>query len=116
MASRTTWEGYLKVSLLSIPVKAHTAATPGKGRIGFHLLHAKCNSRIKYKKVDAETGREVEADDIIKGTRSAKGSTSKLIGGTRRGRAAHTRPLAGLCDLCNRRRRLRRRHALHARL
>lgn len=72
MASRTSWEGYLKVSLLSIPVKAHNATVPGRGRIGFHQLHAKCNSRIKYKKVCPIHG-EVPNDEIVSGYEQEKG-------------------------------------------
>lgn len=71
MAPRTSWEGYLKVSLLSIPVKAYSATVSGKGRIGFHLLHAKCNSRIKYKKVCPIHG-EVPNDEIVSAFEKAK--------------------------------------------
>src|SRR5438105_7169443 len=86
VAPRAYWKGYLKLSLVSCPISLFPA-TSEREKISFHQLHKQTGNRIKYKKVDAETGREVEADDIIKGTRSAKGSTSKLIGGTRRGRA-----------------------------
>jgi len=51
MALRSTWEGYLRLNLLSVPVKAYSATVTGRGKIGFHLIHSKCNSRIKYKKV-----------------------------------------------------------------
>ena len=72
MASRTSWEGYLRVSLLSIPVKAHNATVPGKGRIGFHQLHAKCHSRIRYKKVCPIHG-EVSNEEIVPGYEVSKG-------------------------------------------
>ena len=71
MPSRTSWEGYLKVSLLSVPVKAYTATVSGKGRIGFHLLHAKCHSRIRYKKVCPIHG-EVSNDEIVSGYEQSK--------------------------------------------
>jgi DNA end-binding protein Ku len=71
MPSRTSWEGYLKVSLLSVPVKAYTATAAGKGRIGFHQLHAKCHSRIRYKKVCPIHG-EVSNDEIVSGYEQEK--------------------------------------------
>ena len=71
MPSRTSWEGYLKISLLSVPVKAYTATVTGKGRIGFHLLHAKCHSRIRYKKVCPIHG-EVSNDEIVSGYEQEK--------------------------------------------
>jgi DNA end-binding protein Ku len=72
MASRTSWEGYLKLNLLSIPVKAYNAAASGGGKIGFHLIHATCHSRIRYEKVCPEHG-EVPDDEIVKAFEFAKG-------------------------------------------
>jgi DNA end-binding protein Ku len=68
VASRAYWKGYLKLSLVSCPISLFPA-TPEREKISFHQLHKQTGNRIKYKKVDAETGREVEADDIIKGYR-----------------------------------------------
>ena len=64
MASRTSWEGYLKLNLLSVPVKAYNAASSGGGKIGFHLIHTKCHERIRYKKV-CPTHGEVPNDEIV---------------------------------------------------
>lgn len=71
MPLRTSWEGYLKVSLISVPVKAYSASVSGRGQIGFHLLHAKCHSRIRYKKVCPIHG-EVPNDEIVSGYEHAK--------------------------------------------
>jgi DNA end-binding protein Ku len=71
MASRPSWEGVLAFNLISIPVKAYNAIGAG-GKIGFHLLHAKCNQRIRYKKVCPIHG-EVSNDEIISGYEIAKG-------------------------------------------
>ncbi len=71
MAMRSSWEGYLRLNLISVPVKAFSATTAGRGRIGFHLLHAKCNSRIRYKKVCPIHG-EVRNDEIVSGYEHAK--------------------------------------------
>ena len=63
MSQRPSWEGYLKPNLLSVPVKAYTAGVSGKGRIGFHQLHAGCGSRINRAKLlrRAADAREVRA-------------------------------------------------------
>src|SRR6188768_82195 len=72
MAPRAYWKGYLKLSLVSCPVALYPAASE-REKISFHQLHKQTGNRIRYKKVDAETGREVEADDIIKGFEVSKG-------------------------------------------
>lgn len=72
MASRTSWEGYLKLDLLAVPVKAYNAAASGGGKIGFHLIHAKCHGRIRYKKVCPVHG-EVPNDEIVSAYEVAKG-------------------------------------------
>src|SRR5947208_3034048 len=71
MAMRSSWEGYLRLNLISVPVKAFSATVSGKGRIGFHLLHSTCNSRIRYKKVCPIHG-EVPNDEIVSAYEHAK--------------------------------------------
>jgi DNA end-binding protein Ku len=66
MAARTTWDGYLRLNLLSVPVKAYSATVSGRGKIGFHQIHAACNSRIRYKKTCPIHG-EVPNDEIVSG-------------------------------------------------
>jgi DNA end-binding protein Ku len=72
MAPRAYWKGYLKLSLVSCPV-ALFPATSEREKISFHQLNKKTGNRIKYRKVDAETGDEVESSDIIKGYEVGKG-------------------------------------------
>ena len=72
MAPRAYWKGYLKLSLVSCPISLFPA-TSEREKISFHQLHKQTGNRIKYKKVDAETGREVESGDIIKGYEVSKG-------------------------------------------
>jgi DNA end-binding protein Ku len=72
MALRTAWEGYLRLNLLSVPVKAYSATVSGRGKIGFHQIHAKCNSRIRYKKTCPVHG-EVSHDEIVSGYEIADG-------------------------------------------
>src|SRR5438876_4735593 len=69
---RPSWSGFLKFNLISVPVKGYNAAAAGGGKIGFHLLHKKCNSRIRYKKVCPVHG-EVENDEIVSGYEYGKG-------------------------------------------
>jgi DNA end-binding protein Ku len=72
MAPRAYWKGYLKLSLVSCPI-ALFPATSEREKIRFHQINKETGHRIKYVKVDAETGDEVAADDIIKGYQVGKG-------------------------------------------
>jgi DNA end-binding protein Ku len=71
MAARSAWKGFLKLSLVSVPVKAYTAAASGGGEIHLNQLHAECHSRIQYKKV-CPTHGEVKQDQIVMGYEYAK--------------------------------------------
>ena len=77
MAPRAYWKGYLKLSLVSCPI-ALFPATSEREKISFHQLNKKTGNRIKYRKVDADTGDEVEAADIIKGYEVGKGEYIEL--------------------------------------
>ncbi len=72
MALRSSWEGFLRFNLIAVPVKAYSAGVASRGKIGFHLLHAKCHSRIRYQKVCPIHG-EVSKDEIVSGYEYAKG-------------------------------------------
>jgi DNA end-binding protein Ku len=72
MAARSSWEGYLKLNLVSVPVKAFSANTAGGGRIAFNQIHATCHRRIRYKKVCPIHG-EVSNDEIVPGFEVSKG-------------------------------------------
>jgi DNA end-binding protein Ku len=77
MAPRAYWKGYLKLSLVSCPI-ALFPATSEREKISFHQLDKKTGHRIKYRKVDAESGDEVESADIIKGYEVGKGDYIEL--------------------------------------
>ena len=66
MAARANWKGFLRLSLVTCPV-ALFPATSDAEKISFNQINRKTGHRIKYLKVDAETGDEVAADDIMKG-------------------------------------------------
>jgi DNA end-binding protein Ku len=77
MAPRAYWKGYLRLSLVSCPILLYPATTE-REKIRFHQLHKDTGHRIRYKKVDAETGREVEQDQIVKGYEASKGHYVEL--------------------------------------
>jgi DNA end-binding protein Ku len=72
VAPRAYWKGYLKLSLVSCPI-ALFPATSEREKVSFHQINKNTGHRIKYKKVDAETGEEVDSEDIIKGYEAGKG-------------------------------------------
>jgi DNA end-binding protein Ku len=72
VAPRAYWKGYLKLSLVSCPVALYPA-TSDREKISFHQIHKQTGNRIRYKKVDAESGREVDNEDIVKGYEVSKG-------------------------------------------
>jgi DNA end-binding protein Ku len=72
VAPRAYWKGYLKLSLVSCPI-ALFPATSEREKISFHQVNKDTGHRIRYKKVDAETGDEVDSADIVKGYEIAKG-------------------------------------------
>ncbi len=69
---RSSWSGYLKLSLVSVPVKAYTASNPSGKRIALNQLHDECHSRIRYQKVCPIHG-EVSQDQIVSGYEYSKG-------------------------------------------
>ena len=77
MAPRAYWKGYLKLSLVSCPI-ALFPATSEREKISFHQLNKQTGNRIRYRKIDAVTGDEVESADIIKGYEVAKGEYIEL--------------------------------------
>jgi DNA end-binding protein Ku len=72
VAPRAYWKGYLKLSLVSCPISLFPA-TSGREKISFHQLNRNTGNRVRYRKVDAETGDDVEAADIVKGYEVSKG-------------------------------------------
>jgi DNA end-binding protein Ku len=72
MAARATWKGYLKISLVNIPIKVFPA-TESSGSISFNQLHAECQTRIQQKKWCPHCEREVPNSEIVKGFEFEKG-------------------------------------------
>lgn len=65
MAPRPTWQGHLKLSLVTCPVALYTATSRG-GDVSFHLINPKTNNRIRMVTTDPETG-PIERSDLVKG-------------------------------------------------
>ena len=72
MAPRANWKGFLRLSLVTCPVALYPATSEGE-KISFNQLNRQTGHRIKYLKVDAETGDEVPNEDIVKGYELEKG-------------------------------------------
>src|SRR5215210_8634439 len=71
-AARANWKGYLRLSLVSCPIALYPATSESE-KVRFNQLNKNTGNRIRYSKVDAETGEEVESEDIIKGYQVSKG-------------------------------------------
>jgi DNA end-binding protein Ku len=72
MAARPTWKGYLKVSLVTIPVKVFPA-TESAAALSFNQLHAECQTRIQQKRWCPHCEREVSNSELAKGYEFEKG-------------------------------------------
>jgi len=68
---RSSWKGYLKLSLVSVPIRGYTANVAAS-EIRLHQLHSECHSRIRYQKTCPIHG-EVPKEEIVSGYEYAKG-------------------------------------------
>src|ERR1700680_919696 len=66
MPPRANWKGFLRLSLVTCPVALYPA-TSDTEKVSFNQINRKTGHRIKYAKVDADTGEEVANEDIMKG-------------------------------------------------
>src|SRR5215510_4819675 len=72
MAPRATWKGFLKISLVNIPVQVFPA-TESSGSLSFNQLHGECRTRIQQKRWCPHCEREVPNSEIVKGYEFEKG-------------------------------------------
>ena len=70
MPSRPTWQGHLKLSLVSCPVALYTA-TSSADNVRFHMINPKTNNRIRMVATDPDTG-PVERSELVKGYEVSK--------------------------------------------
>jgi membrane-bound lytic murein transglycosylase B len=66
MAPRANWKGFLRLSLITCPVALYPATSDSE-KISFNQFNRNTGHRIKYTRVDADTGEEVASEDIMKG-------------------------------------------------
>jgi len=69
MAPRANWKGFLRLSLVTCPVALYPATSDSE-KISFNQINRNTGHRIKYMKVDSDTGEEVSNEDIMKGLSS----------------------------------------------
>src|ERR1700755_149376 len=69
---RSTWKGYLKLSLVSCAVALYTATSPSE-RVSFNTLNRKTGNRLKQNLVDSVSGEPVDTADRVKGYQFSKG-------------------------------------------
>lgn len=70
-AGRPTWQGHLRLSLVTCPVAMYTA-TDSRGDVHFNMLHKKTHNRIRMIPTDPDLG-PIERADIVKGYEYEKG-------------------------------------------
>ncbi len=68
---RPTWEGHLRLSLVTCPVALYTA-TERAADIHFNMINPKTNNRIRMQTVDAGTGKPVDRADLVRGFEISK--------------------------------------------
>jgi DNA end-binding protein Ku len=72
MPARPSWQGHLRLSLVTCPVALYPA-TSERETVRFNLINPQTGNRIRMKTVDAGTGEEVSRGDLVKGFEVAKG-------------------------------------------
>lgn len=72
MAVRAAWRGYLKLSLVTCAVELFNATTQAE-KVSFHVLNRKTGDRVRRVYIDAETGKEVDSEDQVKGYEVSRG-------------------------------------------
>lgn len=71
--SRPIWKGHITFGLVNVPVVLYSAEQRG-GDLSFHMVDSRNSARIRYERVNEETGAEVPWDKIVKGFEDSKGN------------------------------------------
>src|SRR3954447_24374242 len=74
--ARAIWSGAISFGLVSVPVRLFTATESKELR--FHFLDRRDMSPIGYDKINKDTGKQVDAEDIIRGFEFEKGRFVEL--------------------------------------
>jgi DNA end-binding protein Ku len=72
MGARPTWKGFLKISLVNIPIRVFPA-TDSAATISFNQLHGECQTRLQQKRWCPNCEREVPMSEVVKGYEFEKG-------------------------------------------
>ena len=72
MAPRPIWTGYLRLSLVSCPIRLYPATSRSQ-RISLHMLNPRTHNRVKMHPHDAGTGEELERSELVRGYEFSKG-------------------------------------------
>lgn len=70
--AKSIWKGDISFGLVSIPISL--VSVEENNDLKFHLLDSKTKSRVRYQRINEETGKEVAWSDIVKGWEYEKGS------------------------------------------
>jgi len=70
--ARALWSGSISFGLLNIPVQLMPAEQ--RTELRFHLMDTRNKARVRYERINAETGEEVPWKDIVKAFEYQKGS------------------------------------------
>ena len=70
--AKSIWKGEISFGLVSIPVSL--VSVEENNDLKFHLLDSTTNSRVRYQRVNEDTGKEVPWENIVKGWEYEKGS------------------------------------------
>lgn len=62
---RSIWNGSISFGLVSIPIKLYSASE--ESRVDLNMLDRRDEARIRYKRINENTGKEVKWNDIVKG-------------------------------------------------
>lgn len=71
MAARPTWQGHLRLSLVTCPVALYKA-TEARTGVSFNLINPRTKSRVKQVLTDASTGEPIDRKELVKGFAVAK--------------------------------------------
>jgi len=72
MAARPSWQGHLKLSLVTCPISLYNAISP-RGEVHFNLLNPKTGNRIRMVTIDAGTEEPLDRKELVKGFEISKG-------------------------------------------
>src|SRR5690606_35427235 len=61
---RAIWKGHISVGLVNVPVSLYPAET--RTDLSLHMVDSRDFARVRYERVNADTGEEVPWDQIVK--------------------------------------------------